>query len=99
MFANGPGDLGSIPGRVIPKNLEILLDTSLLNTQQYKVLIKGKVEQSKERGSTLFLHLGVVTTKKGAFWSPSITVANFTLTYLLIQKFKTKEKKTMCFRI
>ena len=32
VFANGPGDLGSIPGRVIPKILKILLDTSLLNT-------------------------------------------------------------------
>ena len=44
VFANGPGDLGSIPGRVIPKTLKIVLDTSLLNTQQYKVRIKGKVE-------------------------------------------------------
>ena len=53
VFANGPGDLGSIPGCVIPKTLKILLDTSLLNTQQYKVHIKGKVEQSRERSSTL----------------------------------------------
>ena len=45
---NGPGDLGSIPGRVVPKTLKMVLDTSLLNTQQYKVRIKGKVEQSKE---------------------------------------------------
>ena len=45
MFANGPGDLGSIPGCVIPKTLKMVLDTSLLNTQQYKVHIKGKVEQ------------------------------------------------------
>ena len=36
VFANGPGDLGSIPGRVIPKTLKMVLDTSLLNTQQYK---------------------------------------------------------------
>ena len=43
MFANGPGDLGSIPDRVIPKTLKMVLDTSLLNTQQYKVCIKGKV--------------------------------------------------------
>ena len=39
VFANGPGDLGSIPGRVIPKTLKMLLDTPLLNTQQYKVRI------------------------------------------------------------
>ena len=49
----GPGDLGSIPGRVIPKTLKMILDTSLLNTQQYKVRIKGKVEQSRERSSAL----------------------------------------------
>ena len=51
VFANGPGDWGSIPGRVIPKTLKIILDTSLLNTQHYKVHIKGKVEQSRERSS------------------------------------------------
>ena len=48
MFANGPGDLGSIPGRVIPKTQKMVLDASLLNTQHYKVRIKGKVEQSRE---------------------------------------------------
>ena len=53
VFANGPGDLGSIPGRVIPKTLKMVLDTFLLNTQQYKVRIKSKVEQSKERSSAL----------------------------------------------
>ena len=53
VFANGSGDLGSIPGRVIPKTLKMILDTSLLNTQQYKVRIKGKVEQSRERSSAL----------------------------------------------
>ena len=49
VFANGPGDLGSIPGRVIPKTLKMVLDTSVLNTQQYKVRIKDKVEQSWEK--------------------------------------------------
>ena len=34
VFVNGSGDLGSIPGRVIPKTLKMALDTSLLNTQQ-----------------------------------------------------------------
>ena len=52
VFTNGPGDQGSIPGRVIPKTLKVVLDTSLLNTQQYKVRIKGKVGQSRERSST-----------------------------------------------
>ena len=44
--------LGSIPGRVIPKTLKMVLDVSLLNTQQYKV-IKGKKKQSRESSSTL----------------------------------------------
>ena len=48
VFANGPGDLGSIPGRVIRKTLKMVLDTSLLNTQQFKVRIEGKVEQSRK---------------------------------------------------
>ena len=45
-FANGQGDLCSIPGRVIPKTLKMVLDTYLLKTQQYKVRMKSKVEQS-----------------------------------------------------
>ena len=67
VFANGPGDLGSIPGRVIPKTQKMVLDAILLNTQHYKVRIKGKVEQSS-----------VVAIEKGAFGLPSTTVANFT---------------------
>ena len=51
--ANGPGDLGSIPVRIIPKTFKMVLDTSLLNTQQNKVRINGKVEQSRERSSAL----------------------------------------------
>ena len=35
------GDLGSIPGRVISKTQKMVLDASLLNTQHYKVRIKG----------------------------------------------------------
>ena len=53
VFANGPGDLGSILGRVILKTIKMILETSLLNTLQYKVRINGKVEQSRERRSAL----------------------------------------------
>ena len=53
VFANGPGYQGSIPGRVIPKTQKIVLDATLLNTQHYKVMIKGKVEQSWEWSSAL----------------------------------------------
>ena len=52
-FANGPGDRGSIPGRVIPKTQKMILDAALLSTQYYKVRIKGKVEQSWEWGSAI----------------------------------------------
>ena len=42
MFANGPVDLGSIPGHVIPKTFKIVLETSLLNTQQNNWSNPGK---------------------------------------------------------
>ena len=51
VFSNGPGELGSIPGRVIPKTLKMLLDTSLLYT--HKVPIKSKVEKSREKSWAL----------------------------------------------
>ena len=49
VFANGPED----PDRVIPKTQKMVLDTPLLNTQHYKVRVKEKVEQSRERIRTL----------------------------------------------
>ena len=73
VFANGPEDWVSILGRVIPKMQKIVLDAALLNTQNYKVHIKGKVEQSWD---------GVVAIKKGAFRSPSTKFANFTYFYI-----------------
>ena len=53
VFTNGLGDWGSIPGQVIPKTQKMILDASLLNTQHYKVQIKGKVEQSIGRTCAL----------------------------------------------
>ena len=53
VFANVPGNLSSIPGRVIPKTFKMVLDTSLPNIQLYKVRIEGKEEQSRERRSTI----------------------------------------------
>ena len=53
VFFNGVGNRGSIPGRVLPKTLKMILDTFLLNTQKYKERIKGKLEQSRERSSAL----------------------------------------------
>ena len=74
------GRPGLYPRSCHTKDFKIVLDTSLLNAQQYKVRIKGKVEQSRERSSTS-LHLGVVAIEKGAFCLLSTTVADFT--YLL----------------
>ena len=48
VLTNGPGHRGSISGRVIPKTQKMVLDTALINAQHYKVMIKGKVEQSRK---------------------------------------------------
>ena len=40
VLANGPGDLGSIQGRLIPKTQKMVLDATLLTTQYYKVRVK-----------------------------------------------------------
>ena len=48
VFANGPGGRGSIP-----KTQKMGLDASLLSTQNYKIRIKGKVEQSNKKSSVL----------------------------------------------
>ena len=70
VLANGPGDRGSIPGRIIPKTQKIVLINSLPNTQRYKLRIKGK-----------WSNPGVVAIEKGAFESAPTTVANFTYFY------------------
>ena len=51
-LANGPGDQSLIPSHFLPKDLKMVLDTSLLNTQNYKVRNNSKVEQSREWRST-----------------------------------------------
>ena len=65
MFADRPGDWGSIPGRVKAKSQKMVLDAALLSTQHYKVRIKGKVEQSREWSSAP-THLSVVSYWKGS---------------------------------
>ena len=72
VFSNGLEDQGSIPDQVIPKTQKMVLDATLLNTQHYKVRIKGKVDQPREWSSAL-----LVAIEKGAFRSPSTMVANF----------------------
>ena len=47
------GRPGFNPSSRHTKDFKMVLDTSLLNPQQYKVPIKGKVEQSTEMSSAL----------------------------------------------
>ena len=50
------------------KKKEKVLYATLLNTQHYKVTIKGKVKQSREMSSALpYTLMYLVTIKKGAF--------------------------------
>ena len=59
----------------------MVLNATLLNTQYYKVSVKGKVEQSREWSCDPPLHLGQVAIEKEVFWSPSTKVANLTYFY------------------
>ena len=52
VFGNGPDELGSIPGQVIPKTLKMVLDTALLSTQQYFYIIA--------EGFSLYYHFSLV---------------------------------------
>ena len=53
VFANGLGNRGSTPDRVIPKTQKMTHDVALLNTHHYTVRIKGKEKQSRERSGAL----------------------------------------------
>ena len=74
MFSNSPGDWDSIPDQVIPKTQKMVLDASLLKTQHYKVLIKGK-RSNPRKGIVLSQHLGVVAIEKRDFGSPLTMVS------------------------
>ena len=74
VFANGLGELGSIPGRVISKTQKMVLGATLLNTQHYRWV--SRVKWNNPGKCSPFLHFGVVSIEKGAFGSHSTTVAN-----------------------
>ena len=82
VFANGLGDLGSISGRVIPNTFKMVLDTSFLNTQQYKVSIKSKKEPSMERSSALPYTSMYYLLKRGPSGYPRLQSLTLLLTYL-----------------
>ena len=48
-----PGRSGFNPRSSHTKDSKIVFDTALLNTQHYKVQIKGEVEQSREKSRVL----------------------------------------------
>ena len=52
-FVNGPGDQEFNPRSSHYKYSRVVIDASFLNTQHYKVHIKGKAEQSMERCNAL----------------------------------------------
>ena len=66
VFANGPGDRGSIPGRVIPKTQKTVLDAALLGTQHYKVRVKWS-----NQGNRVTLSL---TPRCSSYWKGSLRV-------------------------
>ena len=57
----------------------MVVDASLLTTQHYKVRIKGKLEQSREKNSAFPYTLVLQLSKREPSGHPSTTVANFTL--------------------
>ena len=96
VFANGSGDLGSIPGRVISKTLKIEFDTPLLNTQWYKVRIKGKVEQSKQRRSALPYTL---LLKKEPLGHPRLRLPTYIYIYIYLIGDRSRERPEGSFSI
>ena len=66
------------------KDSKMVLDASLLYTLHYKVRIKDKVEQPKERSNTIPWHVGVVAIGKGTFESPLTTLLIYIYIYIYI---------------
>ena len=60
VFANGPGDRSSIPGRVIPKTLKMVLDASLLNTQHTHMVLDASLLNTHTHTHT-YIYMCVIT--------------------------------------
>ena len=69
VLADGPENRDSIPGQVNTKDSKMVLDSSLLKTQHNKVRIKGKVEQSRQKGAPS------PTPRCSRYWKGSFLVA------------------------
>ena len=88
MFAIGLTDMGSIPGRVIPKTWKKKKGGApCLTLSIIKAQIKDKMEQFRQRSSAPPLHLYAVANEKGAFRLPSYMVANFIRYHIFLTVF------------
>ena len=82
VLANGSGDRGSIPGRVIPKTQKLILHSALYSTQHSALEgtyqgLSGAIPGKEYHPS---LHFVVVAIRKGAFGSPSINITIYIYT-------------------
>ena len=80
VFANGLGDLGSVPGQVIPKTQKMVLDASLLNSQHYKVRNESKMKQYKGGIALSSSPLCIEPFKKEASKLPTSMVGQLIIT-------------------
>ena len=84
--ANRPGDLGSIPGRVILKTQKMVLYASLFNTQIYKVRIK-------DEWSNLENEFALAPTRSSSYWKRSLCLANL---YIYVYVWSVFSSKPFC---
>ena len=92
VFANGPGDRGSLPGKSF-QNSKMALDAYSINTQHYKVRIKGKVEQSRLWSSALLYTSWKLLAS--SYWkgSPRVTLDYSRQLHLFMH---TNRRKEIC---
>ena len=78
VFANGPGERSSVPGRVLPKIQKwyLMLACLTLSIIRYGSRVKWSNPENEVVHSQ---HIVVVAIEKGAFESPSTKGDNFTL--------------------
>ena len=69
VFVNGPGDLGSIPGCVIPKTLKMVLIPSCLTLSNIRYISRVKWSNPR-KGVALF-----PTPQCSSYWKRSLLVA------------------------
>ena len=91
--ANGLGDQGSIPGRVIPKTQKCYLipPCLTLNIIRYVSSVKWS---NPGKGVAPFQHFGVVAIEKGALGLPSTTVDNLTFIWFQVTNDKILIKQS-----